>query len=153
MHGNPIGGLLCGLAVGLTIGTLVGAVILRAAVSLFNSLAGGSDPVDEPQFGKALLITFVTSIAQFGAQFVIGLMAATALQDLGQVKATLIAQLASIPVSFLILSAMLTAMLPTHFGRAVGIAFCYLLVVILIAVVLMGVAFAVGVGFGGGRGF
>ena len=59
--------LLYALVIGLSIETLIGAVFLRAAVNLYNKLAGGaSSPgsVPEPAFGKAMWIIFATSLAQ-----------------------------------------------------------------------------------------
>jgi hypothetical protein len=58
-----IAGLLCALVIGVPVGTPIGAVFLRAAVALYNKLAGGpSSPssVPEPTFGKAMWITFAT---------------------------------------------------------------------------------------------
>ena len=62
-EGAVVGVLLCALVIGFAVGTLIGAVFLRAAVALYNNLAGGaSSPssVPEPTFGKAMWITFAT---------------------------------------------------------------------------------------------
>ena len=40
--GAEIGGVLCGLVFLVLLGTVVGAVILRAAIALYNALAGGA---------------------------------------------------------------------------------------------------------------
>ena len=61
--GSAIGGLLWAVVIGVPVGTLIGAVCLRAAVALYNKMAGGpSSPssVPEPTFGKAMWITFAT---------------------------------------------------------------------------------------------
>ena len=98
VDGAAIGGFLCVLVVGLLIGTLIGAIILRAAVSLFNKMAGGADSegaVPEPEFGKAMGITFVTTLVNMVAGFMIGLVigGAAAAGGAGVEGAALVAQL------------------------------------------------------------
>lgn len=69
--------MLCGLVVGVALGTLIGAVILRAAIALYNKMAGGPkspSSVPEPAFGKAMWITFATTLVQLVAGFLVGLV-------------------------------------------------------------------------------
>jgi hypothetical protein len=147
-EGGAIGGLLCGLVVGVAIGTVIGAVFLRAAIALYNKMAGGeSSPssVPEPEFGKAMGITFVTSLVQMVVGFFIGLVTAAgaaAARERGQ-GVDVLAQLISFPVSLLIMAGMLCAMLPTTFGRAILVTLCYMLVVLLVVGVLVGIVFLV----------
>jgi|GEM_PF-6975557 len=67
-------------------------------------------------------------------------------------NAAIIANLASLPVSFLVLAGICTAMLPTTFGRGCLVALFYWLISLLIFAIIFGVLFAVGFAmFQGGR--
>jgi hypothetical protein len=137
-EGAVIGGLLCALVIGVAVGTLVGAVFLRAAVALYNKMAGGaSSPwsVPEPALGKAMWITFATAVAQMVAGFLIGGYGAAAAGAQG-----LVAQLTSFPVGLLIMAGMLSARLPTTFGRAILVTLCYMLVVLTVVGAIGGIA-------------
>jgi hypothetical protein len=140
-----IGGLLCALVIGLPVATLIGAVFLRAAVALYNKMAGGaSSPsgVPEPALGKAMWISFAISLAQMVVGSLIGLLTdagPTAAGTRGQ-GADVVAQLISFAVSLLIMAGMLSARLPTTFGRAICVTLCYMLVVLLVGGVLVGIA-------------
>jgi hypothetical protein len=143
-QGAAIGVLLCALVIGVAVQTLIGAVFLRAAVALYNKLAGGtSSPtsVPEPALGKAMWITFATSLAQFIVSSLIGLGtgAGAAAGARGQ-GVDMVAQLISFPVSLLIMVEMLSARLPTTFGRAFLVTLCYMLVALLAVGVLVGIA-------------
>jgi hypothetical protein len=140
--GALLGGLLCGLVIGVAIGTLIGAVILRAACWLYNKIAGGpnsASAVPEPDFGKAILICFVTALVNSGIQLVLGLVAS----QMGAAT-----NLISLPISFIVMAAMLTSMLPTTFGRGLLVALLEFVVIIVVCLIL-GVLFALvfGVGF------
>ncbi len=147
MEGAAVGVLLCSLAFGVAVGTLIGAVFLRAAVALYNKMAGGGRPpggVPEPDFGKALGITFVTTLINIGVGFVIGMVTNTwgAAGPRGK-EVDLLAQAISFPLSLLIMTAMLTAILPTTFGRALLVTLCYMLIVMVVVAVIVGVMIAV----------
>lgn len=142
--GAVLVGALCGLVVGVALGTLIGAVILRASCSFFNRLGASSgSSVPEPSFGQAMLITFVTTVVNFAASFVVGMMVgvggAAAAARGGQAAATginLLAQAISLPITFLILAGMMAAMLPTSFGKACLVALIYIAIVIVIVVII-----------------
>ena len=157
-EGAALGGLLlCALFIGLLIETLIGAVFLRAAVALYNKyimfstkLAGEtSSPrsVPEPAFGKAMWIIFDSTVMRI---VVVGLLigissgAGPVAPGAGGKGDHVVAQLISSPVSILIMSllimaAVLSAKLPTTFGRAILVTFCYMLVVLLVVGVLVGI--------------
>jgi hypothetical protein len=142
----PLGGLLCGLLIGaIAIGTLIGASFLRAAIALYNRMAGGAkspSSAPEPAFGKAMEITFVTNLVQWVGGIVIGLVigaGAPAFRVLGQ-GVDVVALLVSFPVSLLVMAGMLSAMLPTTFGRAFLVTLCYMLVVLLVVGVVVAIA-------------
>ena len=148
--------LLYALVIGLSIETLIGAVFLRAAISLYNKMAGGaSSPgsVPEPAFGKAMWIIFGSTVFQM----VVGGLVIGISTDAGPVAAgaggkgvDFVAQLISLPVGLLIMAAVLSAKLPTTFGRAVLVTFCYMLMVLLVVGVLEGIAVLLfGVALGG----
>jgi hypothetical protein len=76
-EGAVLGGMLCALVVGVTLGTLIGAVFLRSACALYNRLVGGRkspSSVPEPLLGKAMGITFVTTLVNAVLGFGIGLV-------------------------------------------------------------------------------
>jgi hypothetical protein len=140
-------GLLCALVIGLAIGTLIGAVFLRAAVALYNTMAGGaSSPsrVPKPAFGKAMWISFAICLAQFvvGALLTAFSTGGEAVAPGAGKKGVDVVVLVSFPVSLLIMAAVLSAKLPTPFGRAILVTLCYLLIVILVvgAIVVIAVA-------------
>ncbi len=141
--GAALGGFLCALIVALPIGLLIGAVILRAAISLFHKIAGtaeGSpDMVPEPSMLKAMGILLITGVANFIIGAILGVLgAATGLIQAGPDEArnglNLILNLISLPFTFLVSSALLSALLPTTFKRGMGVAACQYLVSILVGV-------------------
>jgi len=145
-EGAAIGVLLCALVIGVAVGTPIGAVCLRAAVALYNKMAGGaSSPssVPEPAFGKAMWISFDIFVAQIVAGLLInGLVTgggAAAAGARGH-AADVVAQLILFPVTLLITAEMLSARLPTTFGRAFLVTLCEMVVVLLVAGVLVGIA-------------
>jgi hypothetical protein len=144
-EGAAIVGLLFVLVIGVAVGTLIGAVFLRAAVALYNKLAGGaSSPggVPEPALGKAMWITFAASLAQMIAGFFIDAVTGPGptAPGAGEKGVGVVGQLISIPVSLLIMAAVLSAKLPTTFGRAILVTLCYLLIVLLAVGVIVAIA-------------
>jgi hypothetical protein len=150
-----IGVLLCVLAIVAVVGTLIGAVFLYAAVALYNKLAGGAsspDSVPQPTLGKAMWIILAILLAQVIVGSLLGLC-----MDVGPTAPRArglgvdgIAELISFPVSFLIMVGVLSAKLPTTFGRAIVVTLCYMLIVLLVVGVLVGIAvLAFGVALGG----
>ena len=146
--GAYAGGFLCGLIGGVAIGGLIGAVILRAAIAWYNKLQGGPDSehaVNEPDFGRAFVISVVTAvvnqIAQFSTGFMFGMSSGSGISDRAIKLWSLIV---SIPASFLVMAAILTAMLPTTFGRASLISLLYFVIVLIIIGVIVLLVFAMG---------
>src|SRR5262249_4168509 len=148
-EGVPIGWMLCALAIGLVVGTLLGAVFLYAAIALYKAIAllnkmlgGGSSPssVPWPAFGKAMWITFETSMYQMVAGLLIfGLFRGDGAGTRGQVVDG-VAQLLFVPVSILITVGVLSAKLPTTIGRAILVTLCDVLLVLLAVSVLVAIA-------------
>ncbi len=141
-----IGGVLAFIFGMLVIGTLIGAIILRAAVSLYNSLAGGvGSPMAVPKLSlvKAIGISFTTVLVNAVAGMIIGLVIRDAAAAAGLPKSWTkgTTQLMSLPISVLVMAGMLTALLPTRFGRALLVTLCYFFIVAVIigAFVLIGV--------------
>jgi len=116
-------------------------VFLRAACALYNKQAGGKgspDSVPEPLLGKAMGITFVTTLVNAIAGFVIGLLVGTggAVAGASERGPAVVAQLLSLPVSLLVMAGMNSALLPTTFAWELLVALCYLLVVFFVVVIL-----------------
>jgi len=133
--------LLCAIAIGLAIGTVIGAVFLRAAVNLYNKLAGGAsspDSVPRPTFGQAMWISFATCLAQMVAGFLMGGFpdARAPLPRADEKGLNVDGLLISVLVGFLIQAAILAAKLPTTFGRAIVVTLCDLLIVLFVAGVI-----------------
>ncbi len=144
---TTVGVLLCALVIGLAAGTVIGAVFLRAAIALYNNLAGGaSSPhsVPVPAFRSAMWITFSISVVQM----IVGLLIEGLIPEAGGLIAKLfipearglVAKLFFLPVSLLIMAGMLSARLPTTFGRAFLVTLCEMLLVLLVVGVLVGIA-------------
>ncbi|MEQ8638032.1 hypothetical protein [Gimesia maris] len=136
---NPLAGIVCLLFVGLPIGALIGAVILRAAVSMFNSLAGG-DPVPEPAISKAFGMMILVAISNYAIRFLASLILAG---PMGAEVPKYASSLAAFPFTFLICSAIFSSGLPTSFKRAMGVAVCHTVVLLLVLAVLFGIIFVV----------
>ena len=144
-------GLVCVLLVGLPLAALVSAVILRAACSLFNKLAGSEKAVPEPGFGKALGITAATLVVNVLVGIVIGLVLGTGAAAAGAKpsQTQLLVNLISMPAGFLVMSGMLTAMLPTSFGKSLLItSIAYAISIAILVVVFLLIA-ALGLGLMG----
>ncbi len=141
---TPIAGALVGLGVVLLIGTPVSAIILRAAVALYNWTADGVDSpaaVAEPPLGKAMGIIFVVILANVFAGLFISLFVggvALAIDPLGG-GANVLAQLVALPVSMLVMASMLSNLLPTTFPRALVITLFHLIVSLVIGGVLLAI--------------
>jgi hypothetical protein len=142
-EGAAIGVLLCALVIGVAVGTLIGAVCLRAAISVYNKMAGGAaspSGVPEPALGKAMWITFAIFVAQVVVgSLLIALVSPEAMAASARGR-DVVAQLITIPVSLLITAGILSAKLPTTFGRAILVSLCDILVGLLVAGVLLGIA-------------
>jgi hypothetical protein len=144
---DPAVGFLCigiGVIVGLLIGILIAAVIFRAAVSMYNSLAGGpSSPsaAPEPSFGLAMGIVFVNWLINMVISIILNVAAigisggAPAPGDPPN-PVTILLGLISIPISLMVMGGVVSMMLPTTFLRGLLISLCYLVIGIAIACVI-----------------
>jgi hypothetical protein len=150
---NQVLGQVLGLVISLWVLTVVGAIILCAAVAMFNvgesvrvSLAGRSgspDRLPKPGTGKALTIVLVTFLVTFAVGFGIERIVAAGavargMSGMSSFQATLLAELISMPVVGLaVMAAMLAALLPTSFRRGILVSLCYALIVIVAVGVFM----------------
>jgi hypothetical protein len=124
--GAPID--LIAFVLGLAAAVPIGAVFLRAAVALYNKIAAGatsSSMVPEPAFGKAMVISFVRLLPGLVIWFVVRLVSAPAVLMILS------------PVNLLIMAAILSAMLPTTFGRAILVTLCEIVIYVLFVVGLL----------------
>jgi hypothetical protein len=113
--------------------------------------------VPEPTVGKAMGIMAVNAVIGFGINFAIGLATGAGMRGIGgpagggaapNLGAVLIANLVQLVVGYFLLAGLVTAMLPTKFGRACAVAGLFYVIGIAIAAVVVGVLIAVGVGMG-----
>lgn len=145
---QAVAGLFCGLIVGLLIVMIIGATFLRAAITIYNAMLGeATSPksVPEPDYGSAIGIIFATSVAQGIASILIRVVTGAGLVATGP-DATgrlVVAQLISIAVGLVIMSLLLSRMLPTTFARAVLVTLCYVLVWVLVCGLLAVITFRI----------
>jgi hypothetical protein len=113
--GDRSGAELCFGMFRIAFGTVIGALFLRAGCLLYNKLAGSPNAVPMPVFSKAMGITFVTALVSASG----GLLSALA--------------------GLLVMSAMISFVLPTTLTKGLVVSVCYLLVGLVVVVVLGGV--------------
>lgn len=133
-----LAGILCLVVFAVAFGLLVGAVIFRAACSIYNRLCQPENRVPDPSFGKAMLIAFVSGVAQNIVGVVIGFAIGIASAGVGldEDVASIAAGLVSIPFSLLISAAINAWLLPTTFGRGLMVALVQLAIVITVVLVV-----------------
>src|SRR5262249_55801941 len=142
-------GLLLGaMAMGLAIGTLLGAVFLRAGVALYNWQTGGaSSPssVPKPAFGKAMWISFDICVPQLVVGLFIGALTGTGatVPRANEKGVDVVGLLIPVLIGLFIQVAIVSAKLPTTFGRAILVTLCDLLIVMLVAGVIAAIAIVV----------
>jgi len=149
--------MLAAFPLAILLGLAIGALILRAACSIFNALAGGEHSpfgVPNPRFGWAMLIILVQglihAIVGVGVSFMLGVALFSAPQQVGPAQlqgAQLLANLVSIAVNFIVGSALLSAMLPTSFGRALLVTLIEFLIVLALAALVVVAMIVAGAGF------
>jgi hypothetical protein len=123
--------------IGVAIASLIGAVFLPATCALYNKIAGGRGSpasVPEPSMAKAMGILFAVALINAVLGFFIALVIAAVGSAAGarQQHTTLLAELITFPISLLVMSRLLSVMLPTAFGRALVVTLLYLLIVVLV---------------------
>src|SRR5262245_24340816 len=150
--GGAIVGVICAGVAVFALCLLIGAVILRAACSLYNKMAGADKRVPEPGFGKALGIMVVTLIVNIVVGGVLGLLLAGggAAAGADQRAMQLLVNVISIPIGFLTMAGMSTVMLPTSFGRALLVTLIQYAIMFAIEIVVAEVIGYVGMVLGSG---
>jgi hypothetical protein len=133
-------GLLCVLGIALAIELVLSALFLLAAIALFNKMAGGArSPRSVPpvKFGKALMITFIIRVFDVVALLflVFGLGVAGAAASTDTATSSVVQFLIPFAVNLLVMSMILSEMLPTTPRRALLVTLCYLLLVVIIGLV------------------
>jgi hypothetical protein len=142
----PDAGTICALlglsVVTVLVVTFIGAVFLRAAVAIYNWLAGGAGPqrgVPTPHFLKAIAISVNTTIVNAGLGFLIGLAMIAGTIDTGpdgEERASIAAFIGFL-VCLVVMAGMLMVMLPTNLAKALFVTLCYMG---LVALLVIGVA-------------
>ena len=126
-------------ALALVGGMFVGAFVLRAAVALYNKLAGvanSSDAVPEPLFGPAMEIVFLATLANCLAGFCVGMFLniVIRLSTGSGAGAIFYSQIVSLPIGVLVLAGVLKNKLPANYKQAFAITLCYLMIGLVLAV-------------------
>lgn len=135
MSSGALTGLLCVMGGFIFVGTIIGAVFLRAAIALYNKLAGGPDSesaVPEPSFGRTILILFLTSVvnAIASAALTVAIGSGAGAAGIRGNQLNVPAQVGGFVLSLFVLSGALSVLLPTTFPRAVMVSLCYLITVV-----------------------
>jgi hypothetical protein len=141
--------IVIAMAIGIPIFLLVAAVLLRAGVSLYNRLMGGPQSpkaVPEPSFNRSLLIVLVVGVinALIGLATGIGKDFAAKVSALNITITEGMMMLGSAVSGILIMAVALKFLLPTRFGRAVGVSLCHLTVCIATTAVIVGLGMSLG---------
>jgi hypothetical protein len=134
MRDGAIEGMLLIHVVSIPVATPIHALLLRAAVALYNRIAGGSGSwsVPTPSFWIALQVMFVITLAQLAIVFFIGQLitsGSVGRTRVGEAGVELIAFVAGVGI----LTVLLWLMLPTPFARAIMVTLCFLLITLLFA--------------------
>lgn len=137
-----IGLLLCSVLFAVGLYLLIGAVILRAACAAYNKLSMPENHVEEPGIGKGMGILFVALLVQGVAVFALGKVLGVG-GGIGNGpgfaadrNAQMMTNLIGLPLQLLVMAGLLTAMLPTTFGRAILITLLYTVIAVLIFIVI-----------------
>ena len=119
---------LVALFLAIPLGTMLYAVLLRAAVALYHKMAGGAESpyaVPIPGVAKAMTIVFLAFLV-FGGTILLDIFFNAPLTTRNGWNLSV---LMIVPVSLLVLASLLTALLPTSFGRAVLVTLCFALII------------------------
>jgi hypothetical protein len=97
--------------------------------------------VVEPEMGKAMGIVFLTYLVNIVVSFAVGFCLGAGAGAAGAGKAqvqgvSLLANLIALPISLLVLAGMISALLPTTFGKALLISLLYVLIGLVIVVIV-----------------
>jgi hypothetical protein len=133
------------LIVLLAVSSVIGGIVLRAAISLFNSLIGKksrSGAMSEPSLGKAIGITLATVIVNAGLGLVVGALLGGGTQLAGQGPGypKFVAGTVSSVLAILSMVVMLASLLPTSLLRAFVVTLFNYLICFAIGLFLVAVA-------------
>ncbi len=139
-------------AIAIPIVLLLSAVLLRAAVSLYNRFAGGSESprgIAVPSMGKAVGIVLVIGVVNWviglGVELIAGLSGAEWLAGMELATYGPAAVVTFFPLfvlEFIAGALVLAWLLPTRFVRAVGVSVCHTGICIAVALVAIGAGMA-----------
>lgn len=135
MGGMGAGVFIVASLVGVLVALVVGAAILRLACSICG--------VQDLSFGRAMYVVFIGWLAGAAIQVALG-FAASSMAGAGGGRTSMLLSLAGVPVQFLVIAAVYSALIPTSYLKGLLIYLVQFLIVIAIAAVVFGVLFAVG---------
>jgi hypothetical protein len=139
-------GVVALLVAGVTLGSLLWAFVVWGGIALYNSLTERpATRVPQASLSKCYQVSFMTGLVQvFGGAFLAtSTFIAGALAGLGPIEAALMAQLMCLPLGVLTMAAMLSALLPTSFGRGILVALCVTVINVIIVFIGLAVTMAV----------
>ncbi|MCY3021969.1 MAG: hypothetical protein NTW87_23405 [Planctomycetota bacterium] len=121
--GAALGLILAVIAVGVLVGLFIGAVILRLACGLVAA--------PQPTFGRAMVIVFMSWLANVAVSFVVALLAGVSMAAGGAPGTKGV----SVVLGALVSAAVYSSMIPTTFGKGLLIWLAQLVIAFVIAVI------------------
>ncbi|MFH1303322.1 MAG: hypothetical protein ABIK07_19830 [Planctomycetota bacterium] len=146
-----LSGFICFLFFVLPVSLLIGSMVLIAAIGLFNKITvqnkRRSESIPVPSVPEAMGIVLVASLINMAINFVLGFfMGLGGVQselDIATYMDAIVFQLVAFVITFFVNSTVYSAMLPTTFLRAMGVAFFQILIilmnVLMIVIVVVGI--------------
>ena len=151
-EGLSIVAILIVAAIGIPIALLIGAVLIRAAVSLYNRFVGGSESpraVAVPSLQKGVGIVLVIALGNWaislGVQLIVYLTGAEWLvghEFATQWPSVVVELMPTFVLEFVVMALVLAWLLPTRFSRALGVSACHTGICIAVAMFVIGAVIA-----------
>jgi len=135
-------GVVALLLAAVTLGSLLWAFWVWAGIALYNRLADRpATRVPQAGLSKCYQVSFMSGLVQVFVGFFLGssTFIGGALAGLSPIEAALLSQLMGLPLGVLTMAAMLSALLPTSFGRGILVSLCVMLIVFVTLAITMAV--------------
>jgi hypothetical protein len=139
-------GVVALLLAAVTLGSLVWAFAVWGGIALYNRLADHpATRVPHASLSKCYQVSFMTGLVQVFVGFFLqtSTFIAGTLAGAHPVEALLLAQLMGLPLGVLTMAAMLSALLPTSFGRGILVSLCVTVINVIVVCIALAITIAV----------
>jgi hypothetical protein len=136
---------LATLLAAVTLGSLIWAFWVWAGIALYNSLVNHpSTRVPQASLSKCYQVSFMSGLVQVFVGFFLATstFVTGALAGLGPIEAAVLAQLMGLPLGVLTMAALLSALLPTSFGRGILVSLCVTVITVIVVFITLAVTMA-----------